>query len=186
MADAARPGLLERIEEQAREVPPLWQWLLWLGLTSLPTLLFAACVALIERASGPMHPASYLIALIAVLGVTVIAFIVFAVDTQNGYSRRLLRQPKPEESKPGVFRLAWGMFAVFYQKWWVIPVMIVGIVAASTLAGGDEAARPVSVIFWNGMANLGWYFAYILGAMGLLVFVGLIIRQRLQKRDRPV
>ena len=50
MADTAKPGLLERIEEQAREVPPLWQWLLWLGLMGLPTLSFAAC-ALIEYAS---------------------------------------------------------------------------------------------------------------------------------------
>lgn len=186
MAKTAKPGLLERIEEQACEVPPLWQWLLWLGLAGLPTLLFAAGVALVECASGPMNRDSYLISMIALLVVTVIAFIGIAVDTQKGFSRRLLRQPKPEESKPGVFRLAWGMLAVFYRKWWVMPVMIAGIVAVSTLAGGDEAARPIRVMFWNLIANLGWYFAYILGAMGLLPLVGLIIRQRLQKLGRPV
>jgi hypothetical protein len=186
MADPARPGLLERIEEQAREVPPLWQWLLWLGLMSLPTLLVAACVALIECASRPMHRNSYLIALIALLGVSAIEVIGVAVDMKNGYSRRLLRQPEPEDSKPGVFRLAWGMLAVFYRNWWILPVMIVGIVAASTLTGGDQAMRTVSVIFWNGIANLGWFFASILGAMGLLVIVGMIIRHRQQVRARSV
>lgn len=181
MAETAKPGLLERVEEEAREILPLWHWF---SVTACFFLLFQLAdiyAAQIKLGSG-MLQREEIIAILVAQVVGMLALVIFgSLDKKKGYSHRLLRLPDPRETPPGPFRLGAGMASLIPGLWWIVP-------ALSTLAGLyigffalDDRNSPEAT-FWLSQELLGWFLILVLGTLGILTVAGRFIGQRLRKR----
>lgn len=186
MSDTARSSLLERIEEKAREATPLWQWLVSIVPVFLPIQLGYFYAAHLERVSGILRYDDIMTILYAQAAGAMGLLFLGILDMSKGYSRKLLRRPDPKAQPPGPFRLGGGLIGVIYRPWWGIPLMAVSFPIFMRLVESEELVIYPDEIFWQSRALFGWFFVAVLGTLGAVTFVGLIVRQRLRERGRPV
>lgn len=184
MTDEPRQTLLDRIEERARKAWPLWQWMLFVGLTGLPILLGYVYAAQAERPVWRLPSREYVTILKVQGGATVVLFVLGLLDINMGWSRKLFRQPERRSLPPGPFRLGSAFIGIFYRRWWGLPLLIPAMILFINLVLGDEPVISVSRIFWNSREMFVWFYAVILAVMGGICLVGLIVQQKLKKRDR--
>lgn len=122
-ANTAKPVLLKRVEEKARETSPLWQWLFAAASFFVLIQLGYVYAAQIKQASGILRYEE----MITILGAQAVGILGLGLlgnlDKKKGYSHRLLRLSDPRELPPGPFRLGAGMVGLIPGLWWIGPVL---------------------------------------------------------------
>ena len=155
-------------------------------LLALPGLTGAACVDLLERVAGSISYSLYSTALHAMGGGTIAMTAAVIWDSKNGYSREWLRQPDPREQSPGAFCLGAALVALIYRWWWGYPAGIVGMTFFTSFWDERGLGNFPREIFWNGMVMVSSFIALAAALLLAVGVVGLIVRQRLRERGRPV
>ena len=187
MADKAKQGLLERTEDGAREASPLWQWVTTTVLIFLPIELGYLYAAQVEQASGMLDYDAIMTILYCQGGGAMAMLFLGMLDMSKGYSRRLLRMPDPKQQPPGPYRIGSGLVGLIPGLQWIGPAL--GGVGLSLIIGMMESRGPMvypDEVFWRGREGFRWLLAAFLGFQGAVTLVGLIVRQRLRERGRPI
>lgn len=185
MADNPAQSLQDRIEEGAREVWPIWEWLLFLWLVGLPILLGYVYAALAERAAGgPLPWQDYQTILYVKGGFTAAMFVAVVVVSIRGWHRKLIGWSDPKTLAPGPFRLGAALIGIYYRPWWNPPLVSIGLVVLIGLVDTGET-ETVPEIFWMSQALFGWFFASAVALLGLVLLVGMVIQPRLGEKGGP-
>ena len=186
MAENSPKTFLDRVEEEARDATPLWQWAFFILLLMLPIAAGYGYAAWAERTVWRLHFDEYRVIVWAQVGVTLAMLAIGVMDIDKGWSRKLFRQPHHSDLPPGPFRLGSAFLRVIYRPWWGIPVIVATWILMFRLLAESDPAITVHRVFWDALEWFAWFFAAAFAGMGLVLLAGLFIRLWMRERGRPV
>ena len=183
MADSHEAGWLERIEAEARKVPPLPYVLFLFAVATCPFWISATVAVVAETLSTSLPPNFFSTVRWATDGGMIVSFVVTAIAALRAVRRRA--ETAEQFSDLSSFQLGWGAVREAWSYWWSLILVILFV---SDVIAGRDIDRAITGVNRAELSEAGGYWFVIIRASVLsgffLCFIGFCIwlGRRIQKQ----
>ncbi len=183
MPDKAEPDRLQRIEAEARKVPPLSYVLFLFAVAACPFWISAMVVAVAEQLSVSLQDEFYFLVRWITGGGMIVSFVVTAIAARRAVRRQV--ELAEQFGYFSSFQLGWGAIREAWNYWWTLIVVVLFV---SYLIVGRDIDRIIIGVNRAELSEAGGYWFVIARAVVIsgffLCYIGFCIwlGRRVQKQ----